>query len=301
MSSPQRKSRAPTACDAEVNLSSPLSIHDELWQSIRNMIEQERIVQTFLLIGSHTTLIPFVNRWVAMLMCQESEKPCGECLTCRRFIQGIHPDVSRIQAEGKSPIKIEQIRHLMDDIYQTPQCGTHRYVIIEAADQLNAASANALLKLLEEPPHHAKFFLLAKHLSYLPATLVSRCQRYMIPDEVNQSLDAQIELQSVWMDDLLSLLTGKISPVVVAENWSKSDLFEVVSWLYLLNTLALKILRTGYTSNKRLEQIAHACSPETWFKQLDRIHQTSKSLHRRMNLNASLTLNYLLIGYCDVN
>ncbi len=301
MSSPQHKHEPIIAPNAIVTLNPPLSAHHELWKSIQYTIEQDRVVQTFLLIGSETTLIPFVNRWIAMFMCQESLKPCGQCLACRRHIEGIHPDVTRIQAEGKGTVKIEQIRDLIDNVYQTPQCGARRYVVLETAEKLNASSANALLKLLEEPPEHAIFFLLSKHLSHLPATLVSRCQRYVIPDETNQSLESQIALNSGYIDELLSLLTGNISPVVLADKWSKNDISEMVSWLYQITILALKIVRVGYQSNKNFDQIAHACSPETWFKQLDRIHQTSKSLQQRMNLNANLTLTYLLIGFCDVN
>lgn len=304
MSSPQHsnQSDAKTQADtaAKFNLDS-LPEHAELWKLVQSISQSERLAQTFLLIGSSGEVISFVHRWVAMLMCQAIEKPCGECLSCRRFKQGIPADVCIIQPDGTGPIKIDQIRALLEDIYQTPQCGLRRYVIIEAADQLNVSSANALLKLLEEPPEHAMFFLLVKHISDLPVTLVSRCQRLLVPEGKRQSMEAQIESQTTWFDDFFSLVCGKTSACVLADTWSKYPLLDVVTWLYRLTAFALKVLRANYPSSDRIRQLIAACPEKTWFNQLLRIHETSKCLHQRMNLNTTLTLNYLLIGYCDAD
>lgn len=79
------------------------------------------------------------------------EGSCGRCSACELFKVGNHPDFTLISAE-KNTIKVEQIRKLSKDIRLSATKGQYRVVVIENAEQMNKASANALLKTLEEPP-----------------------------------------------------------------------------------------------------------------------------------------------------
>ncbi len=105
---------------------------------------------------------------------------CGICPSCRRFAGGNHPDLLVIspQGEGLHPqIKIDQIRALRRQLDFRPHVGPWRVILIQSADSLNEAAANALLKTLEEPPEGNVLVLTAVGEGDLLPTIVSRCRR----------------------------------------------------------------------------------------------------------------------------
>jgi len=113
--------------------------------------------------------------------------PCGQCRSCRHIQRGIHPDVRVIslaaqaaEAERKgtrnTSITIETIRDLKDEAYQRPNEGRKRVYLIAEAEALNYASVSALLKVLEEPPPHVLFLLVAPNAEAVLPTIRSRCQ-----------------------------------------------------------------------------------------------------------------------------
>lgn len=106
----------------------------------------------------------------------EGPKPCGACKACRKVAAGEHPDVSWIRKEGKTQIKVDQARDLRLDAYVRPTEAENRVFIVENAQEMNANAANALLKVLEEPPAHARFILLCEHSEQLLPTVISRCR-----------------------------------------------------------------------------------------------------------------------------
>ena len=115
------------------------------------------------------------------LNCLAPEKPdgegCGECLSCRKLDpQGEikHLDVLAIRPEGRW-FKIDQVRHIRREIYYRPYEGKKRVFILVQADRMTVEAANALLKVLEEPPEHAHFILLCSSFLSLLPTIRSRC------------------------------------------------------------------------------------------------------------------------------
>jgi len=101
--------------------------------------------------------------------------PCGVCRVCRKIKSGSHPDIIRIKPSGQV-IKIEQIRDLCLVIALKPYTAKLRVVIIDNAQTMNPAAANALLKVLEEPPDRTVFILIAENRRDLLPTITSRCQ-----------------------------------------------------------------------------------------------------------------------------
>jgi DNA polymerase-3 subunit delta' len=100
---------------------------------------------------------------------------CGVCKSCRKIESGNHADIIRIQPSG-SFIKIAQIRALAHTLAMRPYEAKTRVVVVAAAQALNAAASNALLKILEEPPSRTMLVLIATQKSALLPTIVSRCQ-----------------------------------------------------------------------------------------------------------------------------
>jgi DNA polymerase III subunit delta' len=99
---------------------------------------------------------------------------CGDCGSCHKLKEGLHPDLIHITSEGVF-IKLEQIRELMKRFRFRPFEGKFRVVIIQDAQRLMDAAANAMLKILEEPPKANIFILLATESQMLLPTIVSRC------------------------------------------------------------------------------------------------------------------------------
>lgn len=131
------------------------------------------------------SLIQAIGRW---LMCQnpQGEKTCGVCHSCNLMKAGTHPDWHLVEPEkGKTVIGIDQIRQLTEILYNRAQQGGVKAAWIPDCEKLNEASANALLKTLEEPPVDTYFLLTCHDVSKLPATVRSRCLFWILdcPDE----------------------------------------------------------------------------------------------------------------------
>ena len=100
---------------------------------------------------------------------------CGVCTTCRRVLEGLHPDVEIVAPEGNF-IRKEEITEInLHAVYRPYEARAKVYVFLEA-DSFNAEAANAFLKTLEEPPAHVHFILVTDHPEKLLPTIVSRCQ-----------------------------------------------------------------------------------------------------------------------------
>ena len=101
---------------------------------------------------------------------------CGVCAACRKIQSGTHPDVHWIEPAGAA-IKIAQIRELAERVALKPYEAKYRAIIMVAAHKMNPSAANALLKLLEEPPERTLFILTAPQPGDLLPTVASRCQQ----------------------------------------------------------------------------------------------------------------------------
>jgi len=125
-----------------------------------------------------------VSALVASLLCDNPATPgeaCGTCRGCALLAAGSHPDLLRlVPAEPGKSILIDQVRELGGYFALRPHYGTTKIAVLEPADALNRAAANALLKILEEPPAGALIVLTAARAERLPATVRSRCQQHVI-------------------------------------------------------------------------------------------------------------------------
>lgn len=101
---------------------------------------------------------------------------CGTCGVCAKVLRRAHPDVTTISPEG-AQILVDQVRDVRTTAYRSPLEGRVKVFVIEDAHRLNLAAANALLKVLEEPPGDVLFLLITASPEDLPETVVSRCRR----------------------------------------------------------------------------------------------------------------------------
>lgn len=220
-----------------------------------------RIPHALLLQGAEGTGADAVAVWAAQLVlcvgAEARDRPCGQCVSCRWVASGQHPDLTIIRpAEESRQIRIDQVRALCAQLALTSHQGGYKAAIVDPADGLNRAAANALLKTLEEPASGTLLMLVAAEPSRLPATLVSRCQRVRLRRPTRaESLDwlqrvrGQGDWESVlavlgeaplaaaaWEPDVIAklraevartleaLCAGRADPVATAEQWSRSEL-----------------------------------------------------------------------------
>ncbi|HIV19874.1 MAG TPA: DNA polymerase III subunit [Candidatus Merdivicinus intestinigallinarum] len=144
---------------------------------LRTAAESRRPSHAYLLCGAQGLGKKTLARIFAQaLLCGGGPKPCGRCGACVKFLKNVHPDFSVVKKPGdKTAILVEQIRAMREDVFIRPNESDWRVVLIEDADDMNLAAANALLKVLEEPPPYAVFLLTAKSRRALPETIASRC------------------------------------------------------------------------------------------------------------------------------
>ncbi|MFM1921366.1 MAG: polymerase subunit tau [Candidatus Hydrogenedentota bacterium] len=154
---------------------------EHITRTLRNAITSGRIHHAFLFIGSRGIGKTTTARILAMaLNCQAGEgptpEPCGVCENCKAITSGSHIDV--IEIDGASNNGVDDVREIRDNIRMVPNYGRYKVYIIDEVHQLSAGAFNALLKTLEEPPSHAIFILATTEAHKIPATIISRCQRY---------------------------------------------------------------------------------------------------------------------------
>ncbi len=102
--------------------------------------------------------------------------PCGKCDSCRAILEGTTADVLEMDAASNN--KVDDIRTILDEVVYTPSNVKKRVYIIDEVHMLSTSAFNALLKTLEEPPEHVVFILATTEMQKLPATVISRCQRF---------------------------------------------------------------------------------------------------------------------------
>lgn len=124
------------------------------------------------------------ERLMASLLCQKPNalEACGNCKSCHLLAAGTHPDNFVLEPEeADKPIKVDQVRELVEFVVQTAQLGGRKVVLLEPAEAMNLNAANALLKSLEEPSGNTVLLLISHQPSRLLPTIKSRCVQQACP------------------------------------------------------------------------------------------------------------------------
>jgi DNA polymerase-3 subunit gamma/tau len=148
-------------------------------QTLVNAIRNERLAHAYLFSGPRGVGKTSVARILAKAInCLERNggDPCNRCVSCLEITSGASVDVQEI--DGASNRGIDEIRELRENIRYMPSSSRYRVYIIDEVHMLTLPAFNALLKTLEEPPAHVKFIFATTEAHKVPATILSRCQRF---------------------------------------------------------------------------------------------------------------------------
>jgi len=148
-------------------------------QTLQNAIAQRRVAHAFLFAGARGVGKTSTARILAKaLNCEKGPNinPCNQCIHCKEITEGHSIDV--IEIDGASNRGIEEIRELRENVRYTPAKSRYKIYIIDEVHMLTREAFNALLKTLEEPPAHIIFIFATTEPHKIPATILSRCQRY---------------------------------------------------------------------------------------------------------------------------
>ncbi len=157
----------------------PATGHPTAERILQQNIAQDSLAHAYLIYGPEGIgKKDIASLFVATLVClNPSIRPCDACDACRQLAQGLHPDVHWVSPEsGTENISVDQIRALKQTLHLRSISSTPKIGGILAAESMTTIAANALLKLLEEPPQGVILVLVAHSLASIPATVLSRCQ-----------------------------------------------------------------------------------------------------------------------------
>lgn len=201
---------------------------DHITSTLKNEIQNGRVSHAYLFTGSRGTGKTTCAKILAKAVnCEHNEngEPCNECPVCKGIDNGTIYDVVEIDAASNNGV--DNIRDLREEVNYTPSRGRYRVYIIDEVHMLSTGAFNALLKTLEEPPQHVIFILATTEVHKLPATILSRCQRFdfkrIQPETMAVRLKQVAEFEGLSLDDDAAILIARIADGALRDGLSILD------------------------------------------------------------------------------
>lgn len=200
---------------------------EHITETLKNQLSSGKIFHAYLFTGTRgtgkTTCAKILARAVNCLSPVNGD-PCGECAACKAIADGENTDIAEIDAASNNGV--DDIRSLRDQINFAPANSKYRVYIIDEVHMLTESAFNALLKTLEEPPAHVVFVLATTEVHKLPATILSRCQRFdfhRIDSEVMEN-----RLKYVAQKEGLSITDEAASLIAAAADGGMRDALSIL-------------------------------------------------------------------------
>ncbi|MEQ1638386.1 MAG: DNA polymerase III subunit delta' [Methylococcales bacterium] len=316
--------------------------HIPYWNLLQQYLLHKRVPQALLIsgnpgLGTQHLALQFADALLCEHPTPESQA-CGHCHSCLLQKAGTHPDFINVQpeAEGKG-IGIELIRLLLPKLALKPHSEGFRVVMINSAELLNNAAANAFLKCLEEPNARTVIILITANAGRLPATIISRCQllnmtapsralatEWLMQQKVladhalllnmaqgspllalQYAEENTLALRKRCFEDWLSIARQQNNPVTLAEQWQKLPLAVLLNWI---SSWVADLIKSYYSVQRShfynpdlqplLQDVQKQLDLRGLFALYDVLLTTQKQLHTQ--LNKQLLIEVILIHWFNL-
>lgn len=185
-------------------------------KTIKNTVMSGRIGHAYLFCGTRgtgkTTMAKIFARAINCLNPKDGN-PCNECEICKGILSDSILDVVEIDAASNN--SVDNVREIRDEVVYAPSQAKYKVYIIDEVHMLSAGAFNALLKTLEEPPEHVKFILATTDPHKLPATILSRCQRFdfkkITPASIAKRVKKVANATDIQIEDDAALLIARLA------------------------------------------------------------------------------------------
>ncbi|MFU0832622.1 MAG: DNA polymerase III subunit gamma/tau [Oscillospiraceae bacterium] len=257
----------------------------QVTRTLKNELTSGRIAHAYLFTGSRgtgkTTCAKILAKAVNCLNPNDGD-PCGKCEICRGIDEGSVMDIVEIDAASNNGV--DSIRTLREEATFTPAAAKYRVYIIDEVHMLSVGAFNALLKTLEEPPPHVIFILATTEVHKLPATILSRCQRFdfnrIPPQDIAARLSFVAEQEGASIDPQAALLIARLADGALRDALSILDQCFGRS----KNVTEDVVVETaGLVGREHLFRLADAVRSQdsaSALEMIDQLHSSSKDMAR---------------------
>lgn len=179
---------------------------DTIVKTLKNIIKNKKLSHAYLFTGPRGTgKTSSAKLFAKAINClnNKSGDACNECENCKSFNENSNPDIIEIDAASNNGV--DEIREIKNKVNLVPAMSKYKVYIIDEVHMLSIGAFNALLKTLEEPPEYVIFILATTEPQKIPATIVSRCQRFdfksISSDKMKECLENIVEKEKIDIDD----------------------------------------------------------------------------------------------------
>ena len=244
---------------------------DDITDTLKNAIKRGTISHAFLFAGPRGTgKTSCAKIFAKALNCTnlQSGEPCNKCANCLAADKGAMADIMEIDAASNNGV--DEIRDIRDKVKYAPTQGKYKVYIIDEVHMLSMGAFNALLKTLEEPPEHVVFILATTELQKVPATIISRTQRYNFK-RISQA-DLEKRMKYILEQEKISYEDKALAVIAQVADGGMRDALSILDQLLSFDKnkveydSALEI--TGFAAKEKIEQILLAILNEDATKAL---------------------------------
>ena len=200
---------------------------EHITRTLKNQIMADRVGHAYLFNGGRgtgkTSSAKILARAINCLNPKDGE-PCNECEICKGALNGSLTDI--VEMDAASNNSVEDIRSIREEVNFLPTKAKYRVYIIDEVHMLSPGAFNALLKTLEEPPEHVKFILATTEPQKLPATILSRCQRFDFKRISNDDIIKRLEI--VCKESDIEVTDGALKIISVLAEGAMRDALSIL-------------------------------------------------------------------------
>ena len=264
---------------------SDVSGQETVTAALKNELKTGRLSHAYLFTGCRGTGKTTCAKILAKAVnCQHpvDGDPCNECAICRGIDDGTILDVTEIDAASNNGV--DSIRDLRDEVAFTPVSGTYRVYIIDEVHMLSAGAFNALLKTLEEPPAHVIFILATTEVHKLPATILSRCQRFdfgrIRPEEIAARITYVATEEGLTVTPDAAMLLARLADGALRDGLSLLDQCASVAQHIDMDTVTAVTGMAGQDTLAQLTDCVAAQDAPAALAMVDQLYRSAKDMER---------------------